>query len=105
MAVQRLPNPRLVTDSMGSGGTPHVSYGQSSPGSTPVEPGPQPFEVPDITDLMTPSEPDDRWLVGASGAKVPQGQQDAPFPQAGSFGQADAEDGNAAMWKKTPSSS
>lgn len=57
--MQRLsPNPRLVTDSMGSGGTPHVSYGQSAPGSPGVEPGPQPFEVPDLGAVLTPSGPE-----------------------------------------------
>jgi hypothetical protein len=104
MAVQRYPNPRLSTDSMGSGGTPHVSYGGGPPGSTPVEPGPQAFELPDLTDLQTPAQPGDRWLVGPDGTKLPQDAQNSPFPQAGAFAQADTEDGNAAMWKKTPSS-
>ena len=104
MAVQRYPNPRLSTDSMGSGGTPHQSYGMSAPGSTPVEPGPQPFEIPDITDLQTPAEPGDRHLTGPDGSKRPADQQNAPVAQAGAFAQADTGDGNAAMWKKTASS-
>src|SRR5580700_726242 len=103
MGVQRYPNPRLSTDSMGSGGTPHVSYGMGAPGSTPVEPGPQPFEIPDITDLQTPTQPGDRRLVDPSGAMA--ADKNSPFPQAGSFAQASTEDGNAAMWRKTPSSS
>jgi hypothetical protein len=105
MGVQRLPDPRLSTDSMGSGGTPHVSYGGGPPGSTPVEPGPQPFEIPDITDLQTPAEPGDRRLIGPDGSKLPAGEQNDPFPQAGNWAQSDTGDANAAMWKKTPSSS
>jgi len=53
--VQRLSDPRLITDSMGSGGTPHESYGMSPPGSPGIEPGPQPFEVLDLADVAVPA--------------------------------------------------
>lgn len=87
--MQRLPNPRLVTDSMGAGGVPHVSYGMSAPGSTPVEPSPQLFETPDITDLLTPSEGDDRNEIDPGGARDPvsgQFQEGGGWSQAGGHG-------------------
>jgi hypothetical protein len=52
--VTRLNSPRLVTDSMSSGGEPHESYGMSSPGSTPISPMPQPLEVLDLADVAIP---------------------------------------------------
>lgn len=102
MAVQRLPNPRLVTDSMGAGGTPHESFGGGPPGSQGVEPSPQAFEVPDIGTLLEPAPGNDRRLVAPGGAM--SGEKDAPFPQGDGFAQADLEDSDAALWKKTPSS-
>lgn len=53
--VQNLGSPRLVTDSMGAGGTVHESFGMSGPGSTPIEPSPQAFEVPDLQDVAIPA--------------------------------------------------
>ena len=73
------------------------------PGSPGVEPGPQAFEVPDITDLQTPSTPDavDRNRLAADGARFPEAN--TPTAQGGGFTQAG--DANAARWKLTPSSS
>jgi hypothetical protein len=61
--MQRLSSPRLVTDSMGSGGEPHTSYGMSAPGTDGVAPMPQPFEVPDLADVP-----------GQSGSTIPVGE-------------------------------
>jgi hypothetical protein len=56
--VQRLDSPRLITDSMGSGGTPHESFGMSAPGSPGIEPAPQAFEVPDLAAVAIPAGKD-----------------------------------------------
>jgi hypothetical protein len=47
--------PRLVTDSMSSGGEPHQSFGMSAPGSTPISPPPQMFETLDLADVAIPA--------------------------------------------------
>ena len=110
MGVTRLPNPPLVPSSMSSGGEIHSNEAaMGAPGSQPVSaPSPQdPGQAAETLPLPVDTAPDrnDRWLLDASGAKRPQGQQDTPFPQAGAFIQADREDSNAAMWRPTPSSS
>ena len=53
--MESLASPRLVTDSMGSGCTPHQSFGMSAPGSPGVEPAPQAFEVPDLAAVAIPA--------------------------------------------------
>ena len=107
MAVQRYPNPGMMPTSQEAGGTVHdQSHAMAAPGSRPGFDGGQMSYPVSTDDPPAPPIPDrdDRWLLGPDGSKAPQSQQDAPFPQAGSFDQADTEDGNAAMWKKTPSS-
>ena len=56
--------------------------------------------------VATSVDPDfqTRTVRASDGSKAPQSQQDAPFPQAGAFAQADREDANAALWKPTASS-
>ena len=111
MAVQRLPNPPLVPSSMSSGGEVHSNaMAMGAPGSQPVsapspqDPGQAVETLPLPVDTTGQEGAADRWLRDPSGAKEPQPQQNAPFPQAGAFAQAGTEDGNAAMWKKTASS-
>jgi hypothetical protein len=99
--MQQLPSPRLVTDSMGSGGTPHVSYGQSAPGSMGVEPGPQPFEVPDIGGLLEPSGP--TVMVSTESDRIRDGrgrfaEDTGAWDQPGGFDEG-AVDG--AGWRET----
>jgi|HubBroStandDraft_2_1064218.scaffolds.fasta_scaffold33084_2 hypothetical protein len=105
MATTRLPDPGLLPTSQEGGGTVHSNeLAQTSPGSMPgFDGGTMNYPV-STDDAAPPAGPDrdDRRLVGPSGAKA---QQDSPFPQAGAFAQASTEDANAAMWKKTPSSS
>jgi hypothetical protein len=109
MAVQRYPDAGMLPTSQEGGGTVHdQSHAMTAPGSAPGFDGGV-MTYPVSTDAP-PAPPvpdrDDRWLAGESGAKAPQGSQDSPFPQAGSFAQADREDsGSAGLWKLTPSSS
>jgi hypothetical protein len=63
--VQRLPNPPLVTDSMSSGGEVHDRLSMSGPGSTPISPMPQDFEMLDLGDLA----------VNQSGPDIPVSDQ------------------------------
>ena len=105
MAVERLADPGLLPTSQEGGGTVHSNeLAQTSPGSMPGFDGGT-MNYPVSTDEAAPApapDRDDRRLIGPGGAK---GAQDSPFPQGGSFVQADREDSNAAMWKKTASSS
>lgn len=66
---------------MGAGGTVHVSYGQGGPGSDPIDPPPQSFEVPDLQDVLDPTMPDHvgRRLVDADGGL--HAQKDAAYPR------------------------
>jgi hypothetical protein len=50
-----LGSPRLISDSMSSGGEPHESFGMSAPGSTPISPPPQMFETLDLQDVAIPA--------------------------------------------------
>ena len=107
MGVTRLPNPPLVPSSMSSGGEVHSNaMAMGAPGSQPVSaPSPgDPGQAAETLPLPVDTAPDrsDRKLLDASGAK--RDPADSPFPQAGSFGQVDREDSNAALWKVTPSS-
>jgi hypothetical protein len=105
MAVQRYPDPGMLPTSQEAGGTVHdQSHAMAAPGSMPGFDGGL-MSYPVSTDAPpAPPAPDrdDRRLIGPDGSP---GSQDAPFPQAGAFAQADTEDSGAAMWKKTPSSS
>jgi hypothetical protein len=79
MTVQKLPSPRLITDSMAGGGTVHQSFGMSAPGSMPIDGLPQGFEVEPLADVMMPPAPgNDRNLLGPDGS--PRDPQDASFP-------------------------
>ena len=53
--VQSLNSPRLISDSMSSGGEPHQSFGQSAPGSPGIAPMPQEFETLDLADVAIPA--------------------------------------------------
>jgi hypothetical protein len=104
MAVERLPDPGLMPTSQEAGGVVHDnSLAMTAPGSAPGFDGGT-LSYPVSTDDPAPPrgpDRDDRRLIAASGAKA---QQDSPFPQAGSFAQADTEDSNAGLWKLTSSS-
>ncbi len=104
MAVQRYPDPGLMPSSQEAGGTVHSNaLAQTAPGSMPGYDGGL-MSYPVSTDSPGPmsAQQDDRRPVDPSGAMA--GGTDSVFPQAGSFGQADREDSNAARWKPTPSS-
>ena len=91
---------------MSGGGTVHQSYGMNGPGSAPIDGTPQGFELEDLANVMAPDQATpgtDRNRISPDGGRAPE--KDAPFPQSGAFAQADTEDGNAALWKKTASSS
>lgn len=101
MGVQQLPSPGMMPTSQEAGGTVHSNaLAQTAPGSMPGFDGGQ-MSYPVSTDSPQPesSAHDDRNPVEPGGSSGPQ---DSPFPQAGRFG--DEVYGNAAMWKKTPSS-
>jgi hypothetical protein len=86
--VQRLSNPRLVTDSQSGGGTVHQSYGKiGAPGSPAIDGSAQAFEYEDLADVMTgPGTPGtDRNLLGPDGS--PRDPVDAPFDQTGGWSQ------------------
>ena len=105
MAVQVYPSPGLIPTSQEAGGTVHSNaLAMTAPGTEPgFDGGTMTYPVStDSPDAPAGQDRDDRELIGVSGAKD---NMDSPFPQAGAFAQADTEDGNAAMWKKTPSSS
>ena len=104
MAVQVYPSPGMLPTSQEAGGTVHdQSHAMTAPGTAPgFDGGTMSYPVStDSPDAPAGQDRDDRELVGTSGAKD---NMDSPFPQAGAFGQVDAEDSNAVMWKKTPSS-
>ena len=52
--VTRMPDPRLITDSMSSGGEPHDRYSMAPGGSPGIAPAPQPFETLDLADVAIP---------------------------------------------------
>lgn len=99
---------RLVTDSMSGGGVVHDSFGKlGAAGSMPIDGVPSQAQAEEpLNQVMDPSQyapGNDRRLIDAGGGL--HRPADEPFAQAGSFAQADTEDANAAMWKKTVSSS
>jgi hypothetical protein len=51
----RLADPRLVSDSMFSGGEPHDRYSMTAPGTDGIAPMPQPFETLDLADVAIPA--------------------------------------------------
>ena len=90
--VQRLPDPRLITDSAGAGGTPHMSYSMSGPGSTPVEPSPAPFDIPDPAAVAVAGP---TVLVGAGGSDASQPAQGGGWHDFGDSGR------DQAGWEQT----
>lgn len=100
--VQNLSRPRLVTDSMSGGGVVHQSFGQSAPGSMPIDGPPaqgQGFEP--LDQVMTgPGSPGpDRRLVSQGG--VMDGAQDAPRPQGGGWHSFGDDGQDMAGWRQT----
>lgn len=106
MGVQNLPSPGMLPTSQEAGGTVHSNMlAMTAPGTEPgYDGGTMTYNVSTDSAQAPPGQDrNDRELIGPSGAK---GEQDAPFPQSGAFGQVSGEDaGNAGRWKLTPSSS
>lgn len=80
--MQRLSNPRLITDSMASGGVPRERYSMGAPGSAPIDDYTMPAaagfnDLGDVGDATTPDRVD-RNLLGPDGS--PRDPMDSPFP-------------------------
>lgn len=102
MGVQRYPDPGLLPTSQEGGGVVHSNaLAMTAPGSAPgFDGGKLTYNVSTDSPGPMSGNQDDRRPVEPSGAMA--GGKDSPFPQAGSFGQE--QYGDAAKWKKTPSS-
>ena len=80
---------RLITDSMSGGGVVHQSFGQSAPGSVPVDGMPSQAQAEEpLAQVMVPADDtpgNDRRLIDRLGQNHPA--KDQPFDQSGGWTQ------------------